>query len=403
MVQNRKYKRKELEKMQCEASSHIFAPLPLMFVRGKGVWLEDMDGHRYLDCLSAYGAVNQGHCHRKIYHAMLNQAKKLTITSAVVFNDKTPLFYKKLRKITGFESALQMNSGSEAVEVAIKIMRKWGYLNKKIGADKAEIIVCRGNYHGRTTTIDSISSERKRVEKFSPFTPGFKWVDFDNLQDLEMAINENTCGFLVEPIQCENGIFIPHEGYLKKVSEICKRKNIILCIDEIQVGLGRTGKLFCFQHDNIIPDMVTIGKSLSGGFYPISAVLSNKKIMDTLVKGDHGGTFVNNPLSAVVGIASLGVIINEKLSENANKMGLYLIDRLKKDLKDKSVVEKIWGKGLLVGVKLNKPARDYCAKLWSEGIFCKYTHSNIIRIMPPLIIKKQHIDFLISKFKKCLK
>lgn len=401
MDQNSKIEEK-LKKMQRETASRIFEPLPLMFTKGKGIWLTDINNRKYIDCLSAYGAVNQGHCHKKIYMAMCEQAKKLTISSAVVFNDKTPKFYKKITQSTGFESALLMNSGSEAIEVAIKIMRKWGYETKKIPINKAEIIVCEGNYHGRTTTIDGMSSDRIKVEKFGPFDSGFKHIPYNNPDALKKEININTCGLLVEPIQCENGIYIPDKGYLHEVSKICKEKNIILCIDEIQTGFGRTGKLFCFEHENIFPDMITIGKSLSGGFYPISGVLASKRIMNTLVRGDHGGTFTNNPLSAVIGMASIDVLMENKLSENSYKMGNYLIMQLKNKLKDKNVIEKIWGMGLLIGIKLKEPALPYCEKLWKEGIFCKYTFGNIIRIMPPLIIKKSEIDKIVSAFEKIL-
>ena len=380
-----------------------YHPLDVVITKGEGVWVYDTDGNRYLDCLSAYSALNQGHVHPRILNALLTQAGQLTLTSRAFRNDQLPLFYEQLTSLTGYEKVLPMNSGGEAVETAIKIARKWGYLVKGIPSDQAEIIAADGNFHGRTVTILSMSSEPLYKDDFGPFTPGFISVPYGDASELEKHITINTAAVILEPIQGEGGVIIPPAGYLKRVSEICRKNNVLLIADEIQTGLGRTGKLFACDHENVRPDMITIGKALSGGFYPVSAVLADASVMDVIKPGQHGSTFGGNPLAAAVASEALRVIVDEKLIENAARMGEHFMDHLSEI--NTPHIKEIRGKGLLIGVELVPDAggaRRFCEALQKENILAKETHENIIRFAPPLIIDKDTIDWAAVRIRKVL-
>lgn len=377
-----------------------YKPLDVVLEKGKGVWVEDIEGKKYLDCLAAYSAVNQGHCHPHIYDAMVEQAKKITLTSRAFRNDKLPLLYKKLNEMTGYEMFLPMNSGAEAVESAIKAVRKWAYNVKGIEKNKAEIIVANDNFHGRTLSIVSFSSEEQYKDGFGPFTPGFHLVKFGDIEEIKSKINKNTAGIMIEPIQGEAGIIIPPDGYLKQIREICDEHNIAFICDEIQSGLGRSGKLFAYEYDNVRPDMVIIGKALSGGFYPVSAVLSSKEYLGVFNPGDHGSTFGGNPLGAAVAIAALEVLENEKLVENSFNLGEYFVSELRK--LSNPIIKDIRSRGLWIGIELTENARPYCEKLMELGVLCKDTHHTIIRVAPPLVITKDEIDWALERFRKVL-
>ncbi len=381
--------------------AHNYHPLDIVITKADGCWVYDVEGKKYLDCLAAYSAVNQGHCHPRILKAFIEQATKVTLTSRAFRNDQLPLLYKQLHDLTGYDMALPMNSGAEAVETAIKAARKWGYKIKGIPENKAEIIACENNFHGRTTTIISFSTEPQYRDGFGPFTPGFTIVKYGNIEDLKSKINENTAAFLVEPIQGEAGIIIPPEGYLREAEKICRENNVLFICDEIQSGLGRSGKLFAFQYENVHPDLVIIGKALSGGFYPVSAVLGSKEVLGVFNPGDHGSTFGGNPLAARVARESLNVLIEENMIENSARMGEYFLGQLKK-IKSKNIVE-VRGRGLWIGVELNGLARPYCEKLKDEGILCKETHDRVIRFAPPLVIKKEEIDWALERIEKVIK
>jgi len=380
--------------------AHNYHPLDVVIERAEGVWVYDVEGNRYLDCLAAYSAVNQGHCHPKILKAMIEQAHKVTLTSRAFRNDQLPLFYKELHELTGYDMALPMNSGAEAVETAIKAARKWGYKVKGIPDGKAEIIVCANNFHGRTITQVSFSTDAQYRDGFGPFTPGFKVIPFGDVQALADAITPHTCAFLVEPIQGEAGIIIPPPGFLKQAADICHQNRVLLITDEIQSGLGRTGKLFAHMHDGIRPDMVIVGKALSGGFYPVSAVLSSWEIMRVFKPGDHGSTFGGNPLGCAVARAALRVLKQEKLVERSAELGAYFLELLQTlhspDLKE------VRGKGLWIGIELHSPARAYCEALKEEGILCKETHDRVIRIAPPLVIQREEIDWAFERIRKVI-
>jgi ornithine--oxo-acid transaminase len=372
--------------------------------RGEGVWVWDVNGNKYLDCLSAYSAVNQGHCHPKIMNAMIDQAKKLTLTSRAFRNDQLGLFYRELCELTNSHKVLPMNSGAEAVETVIKTVRKWGYKVKGVPKDQAEIIVCENNFHGRTITIVGFSTDPNSTEGFGPFTPGFKIIPFGDAEALENAITSNTVGFLVEPIQGEAGVIIPPAGYLKAAKDICKKNNVVLILDEIQTGLGRTGKMLAEEHDGIEADLTLIGKALSGGFYPVSAVLSNSEVMGVLQPGEHGSTFGGNPLACAVARAALKVLVEEKMVDNAAEMGSYFLDGLRQ-IKN-PVIKEIRGKGLMIGMELwpeTGGARHYCHKLKEKGLLCKETHENIIRFAPPLVITKDLVDWALEQIEAVLK
>ncbi len=377
--------------------AHNYKPLDVVIDHGEGVWVYDVEGKRYLDCLSAYSAVNQGHVHPKIMQAMIEQAKKITLTSRAFRNNVLPLYYKKLCDITGFEMVLPMNTGAEAVETAIKTARKWGYQKK--GVDVAEIIVCSENFHGRTTTIVSFSTDPSAKNDFGPYTEGFKIAKYGDINSIKSLITKNTVGILLEPIQGEAGIKIPPEGYLKQIRELCDENNILMILDEIQTGFCRTGKLFAFEHENIRPDIVTVGKALSGGFYPISAVLSSREILGLFKAGEHGSTFGGSPLAAAIAMAALDVLIDEDLASKSAKLGEYFLNKLKTIKNDK--IKEIRGKGLFIAIEMKEPARKYCEKLFKDyGILVKETHEGTIRIAPPLIITKEQIDEAFEGFRK---
>lgn len=380
--------------------AHNYHPLDIVIERAKGVWVFDVEGKRYLDCLSAYSALNQGHGHPKILAALREQAAKLTLTSRAFRNDKLPLFCEKLARLSNMEMVLPMNSGAEAVETAIKAARKWGYQVKGIPRNQAEIIVCENNFHGRTTTIVGFSTDDQYRDGFEPFTPGFKIIPFGDTEALEKAITSNTCAFLVEPIQGEAGINIPPDGYLKSVADTCKRHNVLLMLDEIQTGLGRTGKLFAFQHENIKPDVVIVGKALSGGFYPVSAVLARRELLGVFKPGNHGSTFGGNPLGCAVALAALDVLIDEGLIEKADKLGKRFLEKLR-TIRNPHIVD-VRGRGLFIGVELDTKARPYCESLKEEGLLCKETHENVIRFAPPLVITEEELDWAFERIKKVL-
>ncbi|HYV76379.1 MAG TPA: ornithine--oxo-acid transaminase [Candidatus Binatia bacterium] len=390
----------ELIELEEKYGAHNYHPLDVVIERAEGVWVYDVEGKRYLDCLASYSAVNQGHCHPKILEAMVEQAHKVTLTSRAFRNDQLPLLYKELHDLTGFDAALPMNSGAEAVETAIKAARKWGYKIKGISEGKAEIIVCANNFHGRTTTIVGFSSEVSYRDGFGPFTPGFKIIPFGDAHALKQAITPNTCAFLLEPIQGEAGILIPPKGFLKLAAEICRANRVLLICDEIQAGLGRTGKLFAFQHEDIRPDAVIIGKALSGGFYPVSAVLASKAMLGVFQPGQHGSTFGGNPLACAVARAALRVLVEEKLIERAAQLGSYFLEKLRAI--PSPHIKEARGKGLWLGIELNKPARPFCEVLKEQGVLCKETHELVIRVAPPLVISRDEIDWAVERFAKIL-
>ena len=378
--------------------AHNYKPLDVVLTRGEGIWVWDVEGRKYLDCLSAYSAVNQGHCHPKIGQALVDQAKRLTLTSRAFRNDQLALFYEEVCRLTNSHKVLPMNSGAEAVETVIKAVRKWGYQVKGVAQGQAEIIVCDNNFHGRTITIVGFSSEEQYREGFGPFTPGFKSIPFGDAQALREAITPDTVAFLVEPIQGEAGVIVPPAGYLKEAQAICQERKVMLILDEIQTGLGRTGRLLAEEHESIEADLTLIGKALSGGYYPISAVLSNSEVLGTLMPGDHGSTFGGNPLACAVARTALKVLIEEGMIENAALLGDYFMARLR-ELKSPHVKE-IRGKGLLIGVELHPAAggaRGFCEKLMEQGLLCKETHEHVIRFAPPLVITRQEIDWALER------
>jgi ornithine--oxo-acid transaminase len=383
--------------------AHNYHPLDVILERGEGVWVYDVDGKRYLDCLSAYSAVNQGHVHPKILNALIEQAAKITLTSRAFRNDQLPLLYKELSEMTGYEMSLPMNSGAEAVETALKIARKWAYAVKGVQKYEAEIITVENNFHGRTISIISFSSEPLYKDDFGPFTPGFKVVPYGDIEAIKQAITPNTAAISVEPIQGEAGVIIPLEGYLRELRQVCDEHNVLLIGDEIQTGLGRTGKLFAFDHEGVRPDLMVIGKALSGGFYPVSAVLGSRAVMGLLTPGEHGSTFGGNPLGAAVARASLQVIMEERLIENAEEMGNYFLEQLSEI--NSPYIKEVRGKGLLVGMELKQEAggaRRFCEGLKERGILAKETHQHVIRFAPPLIIDKKTIDWALPLIRDTL-
>jgi ornithine--oxo-acid transaminase len=384
-------------------SAHNYHPLPVVLVRGEGVWVYDPAGKRYMDMLSAYSALNQGHRHPKIVQALKEQADKITLTSRAFHNELFGPFCEKLCRLAGMEMALVMNSGAEAVETAVKTARKWGYRTKGIPADRAEIIVCNDNFHGRTTTIVGFSSEPQYKEDFGPFTPGFRLIPYGDLKALEAAINPNTAAFLVEPIQGEAGILIPPEGFMKAAAELCRKNRVLLVADEIQTGFGRTGRMFCCDRDGVKPDLYVVGKALGGGFLPVSAVIGGKETLGLFRPGDHGSTFGGNPLACAVGIAALDVLTGERLAERAEEMGNDFMKRLR-DLKSPRVKE-VRGRGLLIGVHIKDEhgaARPYCEKLMGLGLLAKETHGQVIRFAPPLVITREETDWAMERIAQVL-
>ena len=391
-------KQNDYIQLEEEFGAHNYKPLDVVLGRGEGVWVWDVDGNKYLDCLSAYSAVNQGHCHPKLVQAMIDQAGKLTLTSRAFRNNQLGLFYRELCELTNSHKVLPMNSGAEAVETVIKTVRKWGYKIKGVPEDQAEIIVCKDNFHGRTITIVGFSTDENSRAGFGPFTPGFKIIPFGDASALESAITPNTVGFLAEPIQGEAGVIIPPVGYLKEARAICEKHNVVLILDEIQTGLGRTGKILAEEHDGIEADLTLIGKALSGGFYPVSAVLSNTEVMGVLQPGEHGSTFGGNPMACAIARTALKVLVEEGMIENAAEMGSYFIDGLKQ-IKN-PLIREVRGKGLLIGMEMIPEAggaRQYCEKLKEKGLLCKETHDHIIRFAPPLVITREEIDWALEK------
>lgn len=385
-------------------SAHNYHPLPVVLEKGEGIWVHDVEGNKYMDMLSAYSALNQGHRHPKIINALIEQAEKITLTSRAFHNDKMGPFLKKLCEISGFERALPMNTGAEAVETALKAARKWGYVKKGIPQDQAEIIVCQNNFHGRTISIISFSTEEQYKYGFGPFTPGFKAIPYVDTEALQNAITPNTIAFLMEPIQGEGGVIVPEDGCLKKVREITEKNNVLLIFDEIQTGFARTGKMFAFQHEDAQPDILIVGKALGGGVYPVSAMLSNSDVMDVFKPGDHGSTFGGNPLGAAVGLASINVLLDEGLEERSSELGEYFRNELRK--MNSACIKDIRGKGLLIGVEIKLEygkARPYCESLMASGVLCKETHDQTIRFAPPLIISKEEIDWALERIKAVLK
>ncbi len=386
--------------LEDEFGAHNYHPLDVIIERAAGVWVWDVDGKKYLDCLAAYSAVNQGHCHPRILNAFVEQAKRVTLTSRAFRNDQLPLFYKDLHDLSGMDAALPMNSGAEAVETALKAARKWGHTVKGIPDGKAEIIACQHNFHGRTIAIISFSTDEQYRAGFGPLTPGFRVIPYGDADALRRAITPNTCAFLVEPIQGEAGIVIPPAGFLKLAEQICREHNVLLIADEIQSGLGRTGKLFAFQHEDVTPDAIIIGKALSGGFYPVSAVLARKEVLGVFHPGDHGSTFGGNPLACAVARAALRVLVDEKLVERSAEMGAYFLEQLRTIRSD--TIKEVRGRGLWIGIELHGPARPSCERLKAEGVLCKETHDHVIRLAPPLVITRDEIDWAVSKLRKVL-
>ncbi len=389
--------------LESQFGANNYKPLDVVLCRGEGIWVWDVAGRKYLDCLSAYSAVNQGHCHPRILKVLKEQAGKLTLVSRAFRNDQLGPFYKEICELTRSHSVLPMNSGAEAVESAIKAVRKWGYKVKQVPEGQAEIIVCANNFHGRTLTIVGFSTEAQFKEGYAPFTPGFKIIPFGDAEALAQAITPNTVGFLVEPIQGEGGVIVPPAGYLKEVRRLCNDHNVILILDEIQTGLGRTGKLFAEEHDGIESDLTLVGKALSGGYYPVSAVLSNKEVLGVFKPGDHGSTFGGNPLACAVAREALKVLVEEKLIENSAELGSYMMDRLR-EIRSPHIRE-IRGKGLMIGIELHPEAggaRRFCEALQTKGLLCKETHEHVLRIAPPLVIRKPDIDWALERVQDVL-
>jgi ornithine--oxo-acid transaminase len=386
-----------------ELGAHNYKPLNVVLTRGEGVHVWDVDGNRYLDCLSAYSAVNQGHCHPKIFQAMVDQAKRLTLTSRAFHNDQLAPFYQEVCDLTNSSKVLPMNSGAEAVESAIKCVRKWGYEVKGVRDGDAEVIACQNNFHGRTLSIVGFSTDPTARRHFGPFPSGFKVIPFGDAEALEAAITPNTVAFLVEPIQGEGGVIIPPDGYLKAVREICTRHNVTLVLDEIQTGLGRTGKLLAEEYEGIEADLTLIGKALSGGFYPISAVLSNSEVLGVLRPGEHGSTFGGNPLACAIARTALKVLVEEGMIENSANQGAYFLDGLRNIRSN--MIREVRGRGLMLAVEFHPEvggARQFCETLKVEGILCKETHENTLRFAPPLIITRDQVDWALERIQRVL-
>lgn len=385
-------------------SARNYLPLPVVLARGEGVWVEDVDGKRYIDMLSSYSALNQGHRHPKILKAMQDQLDRLCLTSRAFHHDTFGPFCEAITRTFGYDQVLLMNTGVEAVESAIKAARRWGYLSKKVEPDRAEIIVCENNFHGRTTTVVGFSTERLYRDGFGPFSPGFKVVPYNDLDALEAAITRNTVGFLVEPIQGEAGVRIPSPEYLAEARWICKEHNVLLMLDEIQTGLGRTGRMFCYEYSGIKPDVLIVGKALGGGCFPVSGILGTRELMSVFTPGNHGSTFGGNPIACRVGKAAIEVVVEERLAENSFEMGGYMRDELEK-LHSPHVAE-VRGRGLLIGVEIRPEsgkARRFCEQLLELGILAKETHETVVRFAPPLVIKKPEVDWALERIAKVLR
>jgi ornithine--oxo-acid transaminase len=393
----------EYIELEEQYGAHNYHPLDVILTRGEGVWVYDIDGNRYLDCLSAYSALNQGHVHPKILEALLEQVKNLTLTSRAFRNDQLPLFYKELSALTGYDMSLPMNSGAEAVETAIKLARKWAYQVKGVPRHHGEIITCQNNFHGRTVSIISFSTEPLYRDDFGPFTPGFVVVPYGDAEAIAEAINQHTAAVMLEPIQGEAGVNIPPAGFLKKVRDLCTKNNVLFIADEIQTGLGRTGKMFASDHESVRPDMLIIGKALSGGFYPVSAVVADANLLGLFKPGEHGSTFGGNPLGMAIARAAMKVLVEENMVANSAKMGEYLQEQLVEI--SSPHVKEVRGKGLLIGVELFPKAggaRRFCEALVKKGILAKETHENVIRFAPPLIIDQETLDWAIPRIREVL-
>lgn len=384
--------------LEDEWGAHNYHPLPVVVARAEGPWVFDIDGGRYLDCLSAYSAVNQGHCHPRILQALRDQAERVTLTSRAYRNDQLPLFCKELAELCGMQMVLPMNTGAEAVETAIKTARKWAYDRKGVEPGRAEILVCENNFHGRTTTIVGFSSDADSRLGFGPFTPGFRSIPFGDADALAEAITPDTCAFLVEPVQCEAGVLIPPAGYLAEAARICRERGVLLVADEIQTGLGRTGALFACQHEGVQPDVYVLGKALSGGFYPVSAVVSSREVLGVFSPGTHGSTFGGNPLGCAVAREALRVLADENLVERAAVLGRWFLDQLR-TLSHPDIVE-IRGVGLIAGIELRVPARPFCERLQTLGMLCKETHDRVIRIAPPLVIEREELTWALDRLRE---
>jgi len=395
-------KAKDYIELEQKFGAHNYHPLPVVISKAKGVWVWDVEGKKYIDMLSSYSAINQGHMNDRIVKAAVDQLQRVSLTSRAFSNDKMGSFLKKLCDVSGMEMALPMNTGAEAVETSIKMARRYAHQKKSIPEDKGEIIVCENNFHGRTTTIISFSSDPDSKKGFGPFAPGFVTIPYNDTESFKKAINKNTIGILVEPIQGEAGINLPSPGYLKELRKICTEKRILLMLDEIQTGFCRTGKMFCFQHEGIKPDILMVGKALGGGLYPVSAALASREIMSVFTPGSHGSTFGGNPLASAIGEESLNVLIDERLADRANEMGAYFVKRLK-EISSKKIKE-IRAKGLLIGVefvlKPGETVRPICEKLMEKGVLAKDTHEKTIRFAPPLVITRAEVDWAIEKIKE---
>ncbi|KAF0815879.1 MULTISPECIES: ornithine--oxo-acid transaminase [unclassified Cytobacillus] len=377
-----------------------YHPLPIVISKAEGVWVEDPEGNKYMDMLSAYSAVNQGHRHPKIIQALKDQADRVTLTSRAFHNDQLGPWYEMICKLTNKEMALPMNTGAEAVETAIKAARRWAYDVKGVADNQAEIIACVGNFHGRTMTAVSLSSEEEYKRGFGPMLPGIKLIPYGDLDALKDAITENTAAFLIEPIQGEAGIVIPPEGFLKKAYETCKENNVLFIADEIQAGLARSGKMFACEWEDVDPDMYILGKALGGGVFPISCVVANKDVLGVFNPGSHGSTFGGNPMACAVSVASMNVLVEEKLAERSLQLGEYFMNKLKEI--NNPVIKEVRGRGLFIGVELNEPARKYCEELKEQGLLCKETHDTVIRFAPPLVISEEELDWAIERINKVL-
>lgn len=384
--------------LEDEWGAHNYHPLPVVVARAEGPWVFDVDGARYLDCLSAYSAVNQGHCHPRILQALRDQAERVTLTSRAYRNDQLPLFCRELAELCGMQMVLPMNTGAEAVETAIKAARKWAYDRKGVEPGRAEILVCENNFHGRTTTIVGFSSDAGSRLGFGPFTPGFQSIPFADAGALAEAITPDTCAFLVEPVQCEAGVLIPPPGYLAEAARICRERGVLLVVDEIQTGLGRTGALFACQHEGVQPDVYVLGKALSGGFYPVSAVVSSRDVLGVFSPGTHGSTFGGNPLGCAVAREALRVLADENLVERAAVLGDWFLDQLR-TLSHPDIVE-IRGIGLIAGIELRVPARPFCERLQMLGMLCKETHDRVIRIAPPLVVEREELTWALDRLRE---
>lgn len=391
----------ELIALEEKYGAHNYHPLPIVVERAEGVWVYDVEGRRYLDCLSSYSAVNLGHGHPRLIETLVQQTGRVTLTSRAFRNDQLPYLCQDLVKLTGLDVVLPMNTGAEAIETAVKAARRWGYQRKKIAANRAEIIVCEGNFHGRTTTIVSFSSEADYQKDFGPFTPGFVIVPYGDIDALKRAITPNTCGFLVEPIQCEAGVRLPPEGYLTAAAALCKANNVLFIADEIQTGLGRAGTRFAVDREGVKPDLMVLGKALSGGAYPVSAVIGRRDVMELFNPGSHGSTYGGNPLGCAVAREALAILEDERLVERSERLGQRLLEQLRKIRHPH--IKELRGRGLLIGMELTVKARPYCEQLAERGLLCKETHDFVVRFSPPLVIEEKEIDWIAEQVEAVFK